>query len=134
MPADALAELDVVISDVHRLCGDAASVLQWLAQHGLIRNLLRCGECDIAMSLQSRQGNAFVDGYCWACRRCRRQKSVTCDSFFAGSHLKLGQLVDCVYWWSCQMKLSDTCVEIGVLAKTLVDWHNFICDILISLP
>ena len=42
LPADALAELDVVISDVHRLCGDAASVLQWLA-HGLIRNLLWCG-------------------------------------------------------------------------------------------
>ena len=27
------------------------------------------------------------------------------------------------------MKLSDACVEIGVLAKTLVDWHNFIRDI-----
>ena len=43
LPADALAELDVIISDVHQLCGDAASVLQWLTQHGLIHNLLWCG-------------------------------------------------------------------------------------------
>ena len=60
LPAAALAELDVNSRTLHELCRDAEGVLRWLAQHGLIRNSLRCDRCDIDMSLQLRAGT--VDG------------------------------------------------------------------------
>ena len=127
LPAAALAELDVNGRTLHELCRDAEGILRWLAQYGLIHNSLHCDRCDIDMSLQSREG-AF-DGYCWACRHCKRRRSVTCDSFFAGAHLSLIQLVDCIYWWSRQVKQSDACVESGVCVKAMIDWQNFIRDV-----
>ena len=129
LPAADLTALDVNVRDLIRLCGDADGVLRWLAQHGLIHNQLRCDNCDIDMTLQSRSQQRFVDGYVWASPRCRRQKSVTCDSFFAGSKLPLIKLVDCIYWWSRQLKQSDVSVETGISVKSLIDWHNFIRDV-----
>ena len=36
----------------------------------------------------------------YLCRCSHTQGAVTVDSFFAGSQLKLLQLLDCIYWWS----------------------------------
>ena len=81
------------------------------------------------MSLQSHTGRQFVDSLCWACRVCRRQRVVTVDSFFAGSQLKLPQLLDCIYWWSHELKLAGACVESGMGHTSMVQWRNFIRDI-----
>ena len=81
LPAADLPLLDVNIRDLHQLCGDLDSVLRWSAQHGLIHNEVYCGNCGILMSLQSRKGPDFVDGFAWLRRICRRQKTVTADSF-----------------------------------------------------
>ena len=39
------------------------------------------------------------------------------------------QLVDCVYWWSRQVKQTDASVESGVSVHSIIDWQNFIRDI-----
>lgn len=130
LPADRLVQFDCTILQLHRLyCFDDASVLRWAAQHGLIHNQFLCDECEQAMRLQARHGERYVNGYCWACPRCRGQKSVTCDSFFAGSHLTLIQLIDCIYWWAQQLKQSNACRETGMSVRAMVDWQNFIRDI-----
>ena len=92
------AVLNVTIRDLSVQTATPEGILQWLARHGLIHNQLQCANCDIPMSLQSRTGRQFVDSFCWACHICRRQRAVTVDSFFAGSQLKLPQLLDCIYW------------------------------------
>ena len=51
------------------------------------------------------------------------------DSFFAGSSLRLTQLVDSIYWWSQQIKQSDACLETGMSVTLMIDWQNFIRDI-----
>ena len=129
LPADVLLELNINALALLQVCGNALGVLQWLAQHGLIHNELCCLDCDEPMTLQSRRAQRFVDGYCWACPRCRQQKSVTCDSFFAGSKLTLLQLIHCIYWWSRQLKQADASFEMGMSLKSMVDWHNFIRDV-----
>ena len=90
------------------------------------------------MSLQSRTGRQFVDRFCWACRVCRCQRAVTVDSFFDGSQLKLPQLLDCIYWWSHELKLAGACVESGVGHTSMVQWSNFIrnicCQYLLDHP
>ena len=70
--------LDVDIRNLHQLYGDLDSVLRWSAQHGPIHNEVRCGNCDILMSLQSCKGANFVNSFAWS---CRHQKRVTADSF-----------------------------------------------------
>ena len=39
------------------------------------------------------------------------------------------QLVDCVYWWSRQVKQMDASVESGVSVRSMIDWPNFIRDV-----
>ena len=139
LPAADLPLLDVNIRNLlHQLCGDLNSVLCWSAQHGLIHNEVYCGNCGILMSLQSRKGPDFVDGFAWSCRICRRQKRVTADSFFESSHLSLMQLVNCVYWWSRQIKQADACVETRMSRASMIEWRqhirNICCRYLLDHP
>ena len=41
-------------------------------------------------------------------------EAITVDSVFAGSQLKLPQLLDCIYWWLHELKLAGACVESGM--------------------
>ena len=137
LPAADLPLLDVNIRDLHQLCGDSDSMLCWSAQHGLIHNEVRCCNCGILISLQSRKGENFVDGFTWSCNRIRRcQKRVTTDSFFESFYLSLMQLVDCVYWWSRQIKQADACVETWILRTSMIEWqrhiHNISCRYLLD--
>ena len=85
--------------------------------------------CDIPMLLQSHTGRQFVNSFCWACCIYRCQRAVTNDLFFVGSQLKLPQLLYCIYWWLCELKLAGACVETGVGHTSMVQWCNFICNI-----
>ena len=138
LPAADLPLLDVSIRDLHQLCGDLDSVLRWSAQHSLIHNEVYCGNCGILMSLQSRKEPDFVDDFAWSCRICRRQKRVTADSFFESSHLSLMQLVNCVYWWSRQIKQADVCVETRMSRTSMIEWQQHIriiyCQYLLGHP
>ena len=129
LPAADLAALHVDHCTLVLLCHDNKAVIHWLAQYGLIRNSLRCERCERDMTLQQcRQAN-YVDGFCWACPVCRRQKAVTCNSFFAGSHLPLLKLVDCIYWWSRQIQQTVAIDELGISHQSVIDWWNFIRDV-----
>ena len=126
LPAADVAELDLNACSLHGLCGNNLAVIHWLAQHGLIHNSLQCERCNQPMTLQLRRQLRFVDGYCWACPVCRSQKTVTCDSFFGGSHVPLIQMVDCIYWWSQEMKQTVAIWETGMSNKLVINWWNFI--------
>ena len=129
LPAAALSELDISHRELVHLSLDPLMTIRWLARYGLIRNSMRCTDCDIDMSLQVRAGARFVDGYAWSCRGCRAQKSLRIGSFFKGSHLTFIQLLDIVYYWAKQMKQSEVCDETGICRRVVVDWHNFLRDI-----
>lgn len=106
---------------------DGLRAIQWCATRGLLRNSLMCENCNIPMSFQSRAQAAFVDGYCWACKTCRRQRSLRLGSFFEGSHLRLSQLIDLIYWWSIDVRQGIARAECGELSsKTIVDWYDII--------
>ena len=70
LPAAALSELDISHRELVHLSLDPLMTIRWLACYGLIRDSMRCTDCDIDMSFQVHAGARFVDGYAWSCRGC----------------------------------------------------------------
>ena len=62
-----------------------------------------------------------------------RLRRVCTLALFKGSHLTLIQLLDIVYYWAKQMKQSEVCNETGICCRVVIDWHNFLQDML-SVP
>ena len=49
--------------------------------------------------------------------------------FFKGSHLTLAQILQIVYWWSCDLPLKQVSHETTVSEHTIVDWNRFIREV-----
>ena len=128
-PATQLSNLTLSHRELVLITVDNFQCISWFAQHGLIPNSLECDNCHVAMSFQSRQGRHFVDDYAWACRTCRRQPNLCTGSFFSRNHLALTQIIDVIYWWSLELKQTETSRQTGVSRHSLVDWFNFLREI-----
>ena len=50
-------------------------------------------------------------------------------SFFSGSHLTLGDIVELTYLWCKGTTISNTVHETGHSSRTIVDWFNFHQDV-----
>ena len=49
--------------------------------------------------------------------------------FFAGSHLKVQEIVEIHYWWARGMTVANVVHETGHSVKTVVDWYNLHRDV-----
>ena len=50
-------------------------------------------------------------------------------SFFSGSHLKISQILEIIFWWSRNSTVDKVFQETGITKVTIVDWFNFIRDV-----
>ena len=69
--------------------------------------------------------------YSWRCpsKGCQTFTSVRNNSFFSRSHLKLDVIVELLYFWSKQMRVTDAAKEVGCTQRVAIDWFNFIRDV-----
>ena len=57
------------------------------------------------------------------------RKASEMAAFFTRSHLGLDVIVQLVYFWSKQERVTDTAKETGVSVRVTVDWFNFFRDV-----
>lgn len=129
LAATSLQDVHISHRELSNITSTDLDSIRWLAEHCLIANSFLCDTCNEPMSFQRRQGNIFVDGWAWSCKRCRRQRSIRTGSFFEGSHLSLTQLLDIIFYWAFDLRQTYVAEDVGVTRKTLIDWQNFIRDI-----
>ncbi|XP_019862099.1 PREDICTED: uncharacterized protein LOC109590640 [Amphimedon queenslandica] len=98
----------------------------WLRSKHLIANYMDCKKCGSSCRLVTKK-----DTKVWRCplKGCQSVISIRNESFFSGSHLKLNEIVDLIYWWSCKSTVHATMHETGHSEHTIVDWFNFLRDI-----
>ena len=129
LPAADLAVLNVTIRDLSEQTATPEGILQWLVRHGLIHNQLQCANCDIPMSFAVTHRETVCWQFLLGLSRMQMPEGCNRWLIFAGSQLKLLQLLDFIYWWSHELKLAGECVESGVGHTSMVQWRNFIYDI-----
>ena len=68
-----------------------------------------------------------AESFTWRCTKkgCQSVLSMRKGSFFAGSHLKVQEIVEISYWWARGMTVANVVHETGHSVKTVVDWYNF---------
>ena len=98
----------------------------WLMNNSLLANVMNCKKCSTPCRIVTKK-----DAKVWRCpqKGCQAVISVRNDSFFTGSHLKLNEIVDIIYWWSRKAKIHVTMHETGHYEHTIVDWFNFLRDV-----
>ena len=98
----------VNLRQVTQVVEDRESLILWLMGKGLLANQPVCPSgcgCNLRMVKDK-----CIDGVIWRCPRkaCRKKVSLRHNSFFAGSHLTLRQIILIVYYWARDSKLSET--------------------------
>ena len=98
----------------------------WLMNNSLLANAMNCKKCSTPCRIVTKK-----DAKVWRCpqKGCQAVISVRNDSFFTGSHLKLNEIVDIIYWWSRKATIHVTMHETGHYEHTIVDWFNFLRDV-----
>ena len=105
---------------------DDETTMYWMMRHNLLKNSLNCQKCGSSCRIIPRKGS-----FAWRCPRkgCQAVSSVRSDSFFAGSHLKLDEILAITYWWARGSTVSRAMHETGHSSRTIVDWYNFHRDV-----
>jgi transposase-like protein len=74
--------------------------------------------------------STLTDGAIWRCPRCRGKKSIRFNSWFAGSKLALGTIMEVVYHWVHERTQKETAFETIVDGPaTLVDFYRYCREI-----
>ena len=105
---------------------DEETAIYWLQNRGLLKNSVTCSKCSSACRFVARKGS-----FAWRCPRkgCQAVLSFRDGSFFAGSHLKVDDILAITYWWARGVPVSVTLHETGHSPNTVVDWYNFHRDV-----
>ena len=104
------------------------NIINWLVQHGLLRNTRDCDMCNQLCRINATTAHG-ADGLEWRCQNCNFRKSIRDKSFFEGSHLNLIQILDFIYFWSRKQQLMDIREEVNIGWETSVEWGNYIRDV-----
>ena len=97
-----------------------------MVRQSLLRVPRNCPKCFALCNFVTKDGS-----FCWRCtkRGCQLVVSLREGSFFSGSHLKISQILEIIYWWSRNSTVDQVFQETGITKVTIVDWFNFIRDV-----
>lgn len=56
-------------------------------------------------------------------------KSIRDGSFFSTSRIKLSTILQLMYQWSRQVRVSDAAAEVEISKRVAIDWYNFCRDV-----
>jgi len=84
----------------------------WLRRNGLLAVNMACLRCNSVM--EEQQPSRVSDGIIWRCppKQCRATISVRKGSFFDKSHLPLTKLCDLIYYWSMDVTMAETQLQV----------------------
>ncbi len=105
---------------------DEESTITWLKRRGLLKDHLDCTKCSTACRFIPRK-----ESFAWRCPRkgCQAVHSFREGSFYAGSHLKVDDILAVTYWWATGQPVGNAMRETGHSSNTIVDWYNFHRDV-----
>ena len=100
---------------------------QFLVKRKVLSNTVYCEAegCD-GRPMRLVKNKNRVDQFRWQCvLPCKRKKTVRSGSFLYGSHLKLGDIVLCLYNWANNNTLqADNSWETGIGTNTVSKWNK----------
>jgi transposase-like protein/IS1 family transposase len=96
---------------------------------GLVKESMTCIICGSSMSLVSTTKSSSNQR--WRCPRpCRKETSVLQYSFFEGSKLELGVVLEFIYRWAyedCSFKTITH--ELNMAAESYVNWRSYLREV-----
>ncbi len=95
---------------------DEDTCIDWLMSKGLICSAMNCKKCGTGCNVVLKKGVKV-----WRCpnRGCQSVCSLRMNSFFSGSHLKLHEIINIIYWWSAKSTVTSTMKETGAHKRTI---------------
>ena len=115
---------------------DEDRIWQWLRDHHLIADLVRCEVCGKPCSLEDKQDR--VSGKVWRCRQRQHQDypahdrsyTVTKHSFFKWTHFNIRDILLFMYMWLMHPSLKQVSNMSGIgYSVSSVNWANYMRDI-----
>lgn len=107
------------------LCSNKEELIKHLQEKGLLRNVPFICCCHKEMKIVKEDN---IDGWRWRCQ-CKKQKSIRTGSFFFKSKLSLADIYTIIYLLADDISFTGIHYLIGLSAKTLTDWTNFLREI-----
>ncbi len=105
---------------------DEESTITWLKRRGLLKDRLYCTKCSTACRFIPRK-----ESFAWRCPRkgCQAVHSLREGSFYAGSHLKVDDILAVTYWWATGQPVGNAMRETSHSSNSIMDWYNFHRDV-----
>jgi transposase-like protein len=99
------------------------SIICFVASLGLIKNENFCFLCGEQLKLYKK--TTSKNNFRWQCKKsCGFSKSITSDSMFEGSHLKIEKIVLLMYMWCKEHMQKNIVEELGINKNTCSQWCN----------
>ena len=121
--------------DLCELCKSKERLMEWLGKERLLGDYHgSCQKCNSGTVRVVKDGSYPTDGVVWRCTYCARKISIRRNSWFAGSHLTLQQIMKLTYlWvWRCDQRFIMRECHLGS-NTTIVDWCNFAREVCVSV-
>ena len=105
-------------------------ILDWLMEHKLLANELKCLHCENDCKISRRSRN--IDGYSWRCTSNRNHEfTLRKFSFFEGSKFPIQDIMQFLLSFLERNTLLRSAIKSGMdYKKTSVDWASYCREIL----
>lgn len=128
----------MVYDDICEICRNRSELITWLQEKELIGSFTgkRCDRCSCGYFNLITDHSYKYDKLVYRCsgRNCRFRKSIRHNSWFAGSHLKLEQIVKLTYYWVNKLPQEFVQRELRIGSrKTLIEWYNFAREVCVKI-
>ena len=121
---------DFIYEDLIFLCLDKSKLHDWLWEKDMIYDLrgVQCWKCVKGTFGLRSDTSRKSDGCVWRCsnKECHKKVSIRKDRWFAGSHLKIEQILKLTYLWVYKTEREFIKREVRIGSKhSVVHWRNF---------
>jgi transposase-like protein len=103
------------------------SAVEYLLTHNVLHSFSTCDYCEKQMNIQEFKRS--MDGYILRCCKCKRQKSIRCNTFLENSKLSAKKFLLLTYFWSNDAPIKQLSTYTGISKRTCVDFANFLREI-----
>src|SRR6218665_3765380 len=111
------------ISEIYR---DQLGVIKYLQGEHILHSNVDCAPCQHPFTLIKEKSK--LSGYVWRCPKCRKEQSVTKDSFLEGAKIWPTKLV-LVFYWSSKIAVTTAKEHLDMSSATGVDYYQYMRNI-----
>ena len=128
----------LVYDDIYEICRNHNKLINWLQEQNILTDFqdILCDKCCSGYFHLVKDKSYPSDQVVYRCtnRKCNCKKSIRTNSWFAGSHLTLKQIVKLTYYWVYKLPQSFVEEELRIgSCTTLVDWYSFAREVCLQI-